>query len=83
MASLLLTLAPHRIVIGGGVGQGQRALLPLIHRATERALGGYLPDHDLAALAARIVHPKFGAEAGVYGAIALAHETLGGLRDRT
>ena len=72
MASLILTLAPHRIVIGGGVGQGQPALLPLIRIATARLLGGYLPGHDLGSLERLIVHPKLGGDAGVYGAIALA-----------
>ena len=76
MASLILMLAPHRIIIGGGVGQGQPDLLALIHQATERTLGGYLPGNDLPTLDALIVHPKFGAEAGVYGAIALALDEL-------
>lgn len=76
MATLILTLAPHRIVIGGGVGQGQPALLPMIHAATARLLGGYLPGHDLASLGRMIVHPKLGGDAGVYGAIALAMTAL-------
>ena len=76
MATLILTLAPHRIVIGGGVGQGQPALLPLIHTATARLLGGYLPGHDLASLERLIVHPELGGDAGVYGAIALAMNAL-------
>jgi fructokinase len=77
MASLILTLAPHRIVIGGGVGQGQPALLPLIHRATARLLGGYLPGHSLAALQSLIVHPELGADAGVWGAVALGLAQFG------
>ena len=76
MATLILTLAPHRIVIGGGVGQGQPALLPLIHTTTARLLGGYLPGHDLASLERLIVHPELGGDAGVYGAIALAMNAL-------
>ena len=78
MASLILTLAPHRIVIGGGVGEGQPALLALIHNATAKVLGGYLPSHDLASLKKLIVHPALGHDAGVYGAIAVAMEALGG-----
>lgn len=78
MASLILTLAPHRIVIGGGVGQGQPALLPLMHQATARLLGGYLPGHSLEALQSLIVHPGLGGDAGVCGALALA---LGALAD--
>jgi fructokinase len=72
MAALILMIAPHRIVIGGGVGQGQPALLPRIHTATARVLGGYLPGHSVAALEHLIVHPKLGADAGVRGALALA-----------
>jgi fructokinase len=76
-ASLILTIAPHRVVLGGGVGQGQPALLPRVHRATARLLGGYLPGHSLAALQRLIVHPVLGSDAGVFGAVALAMTRLG------
>lgn len=76
MASLILMLAPHRIVIGGGVGQGQPALLPLVHEATARLLSGYLPGHSLEALKGLIVHPGLGGDAGVCGALALALTAL-------
>ena len=72
IATLILTLAPQRIVIGGGVGQGQPGLLPLVRRATARALAGYMPGYDEAALEGLVVPPGLGASAGVYGAIALA-----------
>ena len=78
IASLILMLAPHRIVIGGGVGHGQPALLPLIHQATARLLGGYLPGHSLEALQGLIVNPALGGEAGVCGALALALTALEG-----
>lgn len=78
MASLILTLAPHRIVIGGGVGQGQPALLPLVHQATARLLGSYLPGHSIEALQRVIVHPGLGGDAGVCGALALALIALEG-----
>lgn len=81
MAALMLMLAPHRIVIGGGVGQGQPALLDLIQQATARLLNGYVLGYDLAALESLIVHPKLGASAGAYGAIALALEALANPRD--
>ena len=77
MASLILTLAPHRIVIGGGVGQGQAELLPLVHEAAARLLGGYLPGHSLEAIRRVIVHPGLGGDAGVCGALALALALLG------
>ena len=78
LASLILMLAPHRIVIGGGVGYGQLALLPLVHEATARVLGGYLPGHSLEALKGLIVHPGLGDDAGVCGALALALTALEG-----
>jgi fructokinase len=78
MASMILMLAPHSIVIGGGVGTGQPGLIALIHNATAQALGGYLPGHDLASLEKLIVRPELGHDAGVYGAIALAMDALRG-----
>lgn len=76
MSTLILTLSPQRIVIGGGVGQGQPALLPLIHAATARLLCGYLPGQSEAELREIIVHPAMGEDAGVFGAIALANAAL-------
>lgn len=75
-AMLVLTLAPQRIVIGGGVGQGQPGLVPLIRKATGHALAGYMPGYDEAALEALLVPPGLGADAGVHGAIALALRAL-------
>lgn len=76
IASLILTLAPHRIVIGGGVGHGQPILLPLIRQATAQLLGDYLPGQSLAALEQLIMPPSLGPDAGVYGSIALAIQAL-------
>lgn len=77
MATLILTLAPHRIVIGGGVGFGQPALLGKVREATARALADYLPGYERAALDGIIVPPGLGADAGVLGAIALATSAVG------
>lgn len=76
MAMLILTLAPQRIVVGGGVGQGQPALLERVRAATVPLLGGYLPTHDAASIAQIIVPPGLSEDAGVYGAIALALAAL-------
>lgn len=76
MASLILTVSPQRIVIGGGVGQGQPALLPAIRTITADLLGAYLPGQRLADLERLIVTPALGGDAGVYGAIALATAKL-------
>ncbi len=48
MAALVLTLSPQRIVVGGGVGFGQRWLLPRIHEATLARLAGYVAAVDAA-----------------------------------
>jgi len=72
LAVLILTLAPHRIVVGGGVGHGQPGLLPRIRAASARALGEYMPGYAPEALEAIIVSPDLGADAGVLGAVALA-----------
>ena len=70
LASLVLTLSPDRIVIGGGV-----AKTPGFHaEATERLthwLGGYvaIPERF-------VVPPALGDHAGVSGAIALAQDLL-------
>ena len=41
IAMLILTLAPHRIVIGGGVPQRRPALIPAIRTRTAMLLDGY------------------------------------------
>ena len=76
MHMLILTLAPQRIVIGGGVGHGQAHLLPRISAATAARLGNYLPDCSAADLAKVIVGASLGEDAGVIGAIALAQRAL-------
>lgn len=76
MGALILTLSPQRIVIGGGVGQGQPGLLADIRSATVDVLGGYLPGHGAAEIEKLIVQPALGGDAGVYGAIALALTAL-------
>lgn len=76
MHLLILTLSPHRIVIGGGVGYGQKTLLPRVRTATADLLRAYLPGQSIADLERVIVSPALGADAGVYGALALAHRLL-------
>lgn len=70
LANLVVTLAPERVVMGGGVMQ-QGHLFPLVRAALAEALGGYvdLPDPE-----AFVVPPRLGGRAGVLGAIALATE---------
>jgi fructokinase len=76
VTGLILTLAPQRIVVGGGITMKRRALLPMIVVRTAALLGGYLPSYDEAALARVIVPPGLGNDAGPRGAIALGLAAL-------
>lgn len=74
-ASLVLTLSPHRIVIGGGVSQ-VAGLLPLVQQEMLRQLGGYgLVGLDDPAF---IRSPELGQDAGIVGALLLGAQ-LGSL----
>ncbi len=74
--ALMLTTAPRRIVIGGGVVNARPGLLPLIRRRLSRSLGGYF---DLDALVgpvdSYVCPPGLGELAGSLGALALAADS--------
>lgn len=76
MATLILTVSPECIVIGGGVGGGRPALLDRIRDATAGALAGYVPGADRDALETLIGPPGLEARAGPMGALALALSAL-------
>lgn len=76
LCSLILTISPERIVLGGGVGFGQAWLLPRLRHATACLLNNYLPGHTEESLKGVIVPPSLGADAGVYGGVALAITAL-------
>jgi fructokinase len=71
--TLVLTTAPRRILIGGGVIEARPTLLAMVRKNLLESLNGYL---DLEALAGRIdeyvVPPGLAALAGPLGALALA-----------
>lgn len=72
--TLDLTVAPQRIVFGGGIG-GLEHLLPRIRSATHRRLNGYLSHlRTLESMAAHIVAPALGVRSGVLGALLIAAE---------
>ena len=72
LANYICTLAPQKIVIGGGVMQ-QARVLPLVREHTRRLLNGYIQSPLVAeAIDGYIVAPGLGSRAGVLGAIALA-----------
>lgn len=71
-ASLFVTVAPERIVLGGGVMKQQR-LFPLIRRKALDLLAGYvaaLPDME--AMESRIVPPLCDEPSGLIGSYILA-----------
>ena len=75
--NLVLTACPERILIGGGVADGQPWLFPRLRRALIDSLGGYAsadriaPDVD-----AYVQPPALGGRAGPLGAVALALDAL-------
>jgi fructokinase len=76
LASLIFTLAPDRIVLGGGVMR-QEAVWPLLLEAVARELNAYaLPAAILTALDEYIVRPGLGQDSGLIGSLALAEAAL-------
>lgn len=72
LVAIICTLAPQRLIMGGGVMQ-QAQLLPLVRQEVQRLLNDYV---QVPALGTRIddfiVPPVLGNRAGVLGALALA-----------
>ena len=79
MATLVLALSPQRIVIGGGVGYGQRWLLPQVRQAALDSLAGYVTAVDADSMESLIVPAGLGDDAGPLGAVAVG---LAALEDR-
>lgn len=77
LASVMLTVSPERIVLGGGVFGGRAALFPAIRARTAAALGGYVAGVDAARLAEVIRAPGLGERAGPLGAVAIGLRALG------
>lgn len=71
LVNVIATLAPQRIVMGGGV-LGQARLLPLVRTKVVAQLGGYTPSAELRDIRQYVVAPALGDRAGVLGAMALA-----------
>jgi fructokinase len=71
--TMVLTTAPLRIFLGGGVMSGQTHLLERIQQELKRSLNGYVEAPELdEGLSRYIVPPGLGTMAGPLGALALA-----------
>jgi fructokinase len=70
--SMLLTTGPRRILIGGGVANGQPHLLPMIENYIRTSIAHYvpLPEKEF------VTSPALGDKAGPLGPIALALNKL-------
>ena len=74
LVSLVCTLSPQRIVLGGGVME-QQHLFSLIHEKVPQLLNGYVQSPAiLEQINTYILPPGLGNKAGILGAIALAHQ---------
>lgn len=76
LAMLILTLAPQRIVVGGGIATKRPGLLPRAVLRASAFLGGYLPGYDADELRRCIVPAGLGDDAGPLGAVALGEAAL-------
>ena len=76
IVNYMLTLAPKRIILGGGVME-QKQLFPIIRNKVKEYLNEYIHIPEvLDHLDDYIVPPKLGNKAGILGAIALAKYCL-------
>jgi fructokinase len=76
--TLVLTTAPQRILMGGGVMQGQPNLFGRVREHLRTSLNGYVTADELGTgLPNYVVPPGLGALAGPLGAIALAMDAAG------
>jgi len=75
LMNFICILSPQRVVLGGGVME-QAHLFPLVRRAVQETLNGYLnAPAILAEIDSYIVPPELGNRSGVLGAIALAQQS--------
>lgn len=68
----ILILSPKKIILGGGV-MNQKQVFPSIYQHLKESLRNYV---SLPELSAYIVSPGLGNDAGITGALLLAHQAL-------
>jgi fructokinase len=72
LSTLIVTLSPQRIILGGGVG-GREDLLPRIRKTVQTTLNGYVQSPAiLDQIEKYIVPPGLGERSGMLGALAMA-----------
>lgn len=76
LASLMLTLSPQRIVVGGGVTNRQPHLLARARALLPGLLADYLGPLDADLLETLVCPPRLGDDAGPTGALVLASRAL-------
>ncbi len=75
LVNYILTLSPHKIVLGGGV-MHQEQLFPLIRKEVKRLLNGYIKTQQLEKMDQYIVPASLNDNQGIMGCIRLAHLEL-------
>jgi fructokinase len=76
--AMVLTTAPERILLGGGVMTAQMHLFARIREELRRSLNGYVEADEVGAgLDRYVTAPGLGAQAGPLGALALAVDAAG------
>lgn len=82
--TMVLTTAPMRVLLGGGVMSAQAHLFERIRAELKRSLGGYVAALAAAQdLAKYVVPPGLGTMAGPLGALALAADATNDVSART
>ncbi len=77
LVNYILTLSPHRIVLGGGV-MHQEQLFPLIRSQVVKLLNGYVKTEQINNIDEYIVPPSLNDNQGIMGCIQLAKLELQG-----
>ena len=78
--TLVMTGVPRRVVLGGGVMNGNRQLLPRIRVALRDSLAGYVQTSQLSDMESYVVPAALGDNAGPLGAIVLGLTALADAR---
>ncbi len=76
LVNYILTLSPHKIVLGGGV-MHQKQLFPLIRKEVARLLNGYIKTRQMEELDQYIVPASLNDNQGIMGCIQLAKQEIG------